>query len=470
MTTILFFDDLKLNRLDNMTRAVGRPKLIPESVYRDPTPGLETPWGYPSIFRDEATGNYRMTYQNRMVELEGHTRMPLLAESEDGIHWAPRDTTGEIDLPDRAAPHQVLPLENHGEWVDTFVDPNAETEEKIKALTTTHRAVDGIGTKLWVSPDGIRWRLKEGIQWHPRAVDPGVEVFWNEVRGTYVLLLRPAMTDRRLAIKETHDWKDFSKPELAMQADALDAPLTELYGMPVLPYEGHYVGLLWLYHCVPEVQGNSPMKYRGGHVDCQLAYSLNGWHWQRALRTPFIPCGEPGEPDCGCVYPSSWIIRDNGDIDIVASASTAEHGLVPEGCGSIVMYHLRRDGFVYLESRTGTGFVGTRPLWIRGDNLEVNISCPSGEARVQLTTPEGEPLDGFTFDDCVPFSGDERAWRPRWRGDRNLISTAGEVVRLEISLTGGRLYSFRGDFVPLISSQHVRVVRNGGEPNLVPGF
>ena len=86
MATLLFFDDHALHRRDNLTRRLGRPALIPESVYVD---GEANPaWGYPCVFRDEASEKWRMTYQGFLPEKGSY---PLLAESEDGLRWAPRN-------------------------------------------------------------------------------------------------------------------------------------------------------------------------------------------------------------------------------------------------------------------------------------------------------------------------------------------------------------------------------------------
>jgi len=107
MATILFFDDWFLNRRDNVVRKIARPELIKESIYQDPY--VNTHWGYPTVFRDEMSGKWRMLYEGWNL---GEAHSPLLAESDDGLRWAPRDTTKDIDLPDRKFPHQVLPLDH----------------------------------------------------------------------------------------------------------------------------------------------------------------------------------------------------------------------------------------------------------------------------------------------------------------------------------------------------------------------
>ena len=448
MTTILFFDDQPLDRMDNVARRVGHPELIPEPVYIDPD--VNTHFGFPTVFQDEASGKWRVIHDGR------NFREPnpwLMAESDDGIHWSPRDTTNELDLPDRKHAHQILPILRDGR-PNSYVNLRAEPAERIKSLVGT------TDPYMLVSPDGLHWTRKEA-KWHNMSPpDPPTCVFWNDVRQSYVLATRPEGGDRRICVVETKDWVTYSTPELALQCDAMDAPLTQIYGMPVIPYEGIYIGLVWLFHCIPE----PPNKYLGGHMDVQLAYSLNGWHFQRGLRDPFIPNGPPGDPDSGTVYPSCMIPKEDGSLWFYASACTLEHGNVPKGdTGSIIAYSLRRDGFVYLESTGGNGTIGTRLLYWRGGEAQLNVQGQGGEVRVQVTdpgrrvgpgpSPRVTPLEGYSFVNCEPFSGDDAAWTPRWKNGKTLADLSGKAVRLEVQLNSARLYAIRGDFVQMSSGQ-----------------
>lgn len=466
--TILFFDDQRLSQRANMQRRIGRAIRIEESTFRDPE--YETQWAYPSVFFDSGSGKWRMTYLGFPQPGSSHKRVALLAESEDRIHWQRRDTTAELDLPDRQAMNQVLPLKEFCEWPACYVDPRAPAEERIKGLVVFHPSKHFVESRLWVSPDGLHWTCKEGVQWQKSGPDPGVHTFWNEVSESYCITTRPDWSDRRIAIFETRDWEHFTDPELVMQADALDEPLTEPYGMPVIPYHGYYIGLLWLFHCVPYVEGSSPHKFIDGRVDCQLAYSLNGRHWQRTLREPLIPNGAPGAPDAGAVYPASCVLADNGDIDLYASSCTCQHGRIPAGSGSIAAYRLRRDGWVFLESRAGVGLVGTRSVFWQGGELEINVACPDGEARVQLTDARGIPLEGYTFEDALPFAGDDRAWIPQWRDGRRVEALRERCLRIEIRLNNGRLFAIRGDFLPLVGGHVWRWEEDGVRPEPRPGF
>ena len=466
--TILFFDDQRLNLRDNVVRKLGRPELIEEAIYKDPHGHASN--GYPQVFRDERSGRWRMVYQI-ITSLGGH-EVAVVAESDDGLRWKPLDTTGEVKFAERVVPHQVHELEGLAEWI-VFVDPFAEPAERLKGLRAKfqHGIAKPGKTMLLVSPDGVRWRLKEGIEWQNPAPDPPVYVFWNEVRQSYCITTRPDVMDRRLAVMETKDWENFTRPELALQPDALDTPLAEAYGMPVLSYEDYYIGLLWLYHPPPQpVPGGALYRYKGGHVDCQLAYSLNGWHFQRGLRDPFIPNGAPGQPDSGSVYPSSMVVDGDGSLLIYASACTHEHARKPPDSGSILAYRLRRDGFVFLESGGGVGVVGTRALYWRGGELELNVQSQGGHVRAQITDHEGVLLEGYRSEECESFTGDNTAWKPVWKGGKTLAALANKTIRVEVELDNARIYAISGDFIPLSAPSCRQFEIHGVVPTPRPGF
>ncbi|MBO9604469.1 MAG: hypothetical protein J7639_00885 [Paenibacillaceae bacterium] len=463
MATLLFLDDHHLNLSRNVERRIGRPQRLDDYTYRDPL--NEIAWGYPTVFRDEASGKWRMTYQHCSTTFP---RIPLLAESDDGLRWHPRDTTQEAEIAGRLRVNQLLPVDAFSEWSTTVVDPYAPPEERYKGLVVEHTSRHFLKSHLWVSPDGVRWTERPGTEWQRIAGDPLSHAFWNEARQSYTFLSRPDWTDRRLTVFETKDWRTFSEPELALQADALDTPLANLYGMPVFPYEGIYIGFLWVYHPSQEVKGFSPHKFLGGNVDCQLAYSLNGRHFMRGLRTPFVPNGEPGEPDAGCVYPSHLRQLEDGSLLLYASASTHEHAM--PGATSIVTYALRRDGFAYLRSSGGAGTVGTKPLLYRGGDIELNVQSQGGYAKAQLTDWSGRPLEGYTFDDCVPFSGDDSAWKPQWQGGKRVDELAGQAIRVEVELLNARLYAIRGEIASMYAGQCWRYVHEGIEPLPRSGF
>jgi hypothetical protein len=471
MFTLLFFDDWYLHRRDNLERHVGRPRLVPEGTLEDPY--VDPAWGYPTVVQVPAGGRWRCLYQGQA----GDGRfVPVVAESSDGVHWEIPDLSDRVPLPDRVCPHQLLGLERFGEWSGPYVDSQAAgTEAWLKGLVV-RRARGGYGLEagLVQSPDGLHWRSVDdagAAPWHPLGADPIAAAFWNPYRESHVLTLRPALNDRRIGVCETRDWRTFSAIELALQADALDTPCAEVYGMPVVPYEHLFVGLLWLYHTDPAVTADN--KYFLGKIDCQLAYSHNGWHFQRALREPFLATAEPERHGSGCIYPYS-IVPVGEELRIYSSAARGEHGQIrlnpASRQGAILLHTLRRDGFVYLEPPGGAGSLVTRLLLWEGGEPELNVRVPHGEARVRVLDAKGQPLDGYGYDDCIPFRGDSTAWAPEWRDGRRLAALRDRILRLEVRLTNGRLYAIRGRCAVQMAHEARVFADLGVRPPARPGF
>lgn len=460
MFTLMFFDDWYLSRRENLLRHIGQPELVPESTFVDPY--ADVAWGYPSVFRDRQTGRWRCAYQGMP---DANTFIPLLAESEDGIMWQLADLTEKLPIAHRQAPHQLFGRENFVEWSPCYVDPRAEgTDAWLKGLAIRHSDnPSGIEAVLFTSPDGINWNYAEASVWHRTVGDPITTAFWNPYRESYVFSGRPTHNDRRIAVFETKDWEHFSSPELALQADALDTPCAEIYGMPVFQYHQLFIGFLWIYHVSPVV--NAEFKYLHGKVDCQLAYSYNGWHFQRALREPFIPNAKPGDYGAGCIYPSSMITNGTEPIRIYSSASKGEHASIKRGAqgnqSAILLHQLRYNGFVFLEPQGGVGELTTRPLHWQAGELSVNVCVPHGEARVQVTDLYGQAIEGYEFDRCIPFAGDNLAWQPHWQAGRTLTQLSDRVVRLEVRLTNGRLYSMSGEFEVKMRYEAIQLERRG---------
>lgn len=446
-SVLLFFDDWPLDRRDHVERFVGCPEWHEEATFVDPH--LNVTWGYPSVFRDSETGQWRCLYQG--WDYQRKRLYPLVAESDDGVKWHVPNLA-RIPLPNRAHPNQVLPSAGFTEWSPCYYDERAEAAERLKGLVFFRHGNGMPKSHLWTSPDGLRWRCMDGIQWQRNTPDPVTCVFWNALRSSYVLTTRPSLNDRRIAVAETKDWRTFSDPELALEADALDTPLAELYGMPVFPYEDWFIGLLWVFHVSPEVKGGSPLKYFGGNINSQLSYSRNGLHFQRGLRQSFMGNASPGQLGAGCLQPCCLFLNED-TIRIYSCAARHEHGILRRGDGGLLLYTLRRDGFVYLAPNGGAGVIGTRPLLWGGGKLELNVMAPDGEVRAQVTDSSGTLLQGYSFAESIPFTGDNLRWEPRWGAGRSLNDLAERTLRVEVLLDNARLYSIRGTVQVLTAAE-----------------
>lgn len=455
MYTLFFFDDTWLWARTGFRRRLGRPQLISEGVYQDPETIICT--GSPVVSRRDE-GGYIMFYGGFPIGSTPQDRaVPLAAFSDDGLSWKPIDTRRLCDIPDRLFPNQIMSGKDVNELALTYRDEYAEPQARFKALTLRHD-MEAVRERneLWVSPDGLRWRKCEGVCWHRRGAEPGVGLCWNPTQMAYTLTVRPDWGERRIAVCETHDFISFTEPKWCMQADALDQPLDEIYGMPIFLYKGLIIGFPWLFHVDTNTLAH---KFWRGRIDAQFAYSLNGLAFQRSLREPLFPNGEFGEPDFSLILPSSIVVLPDGNLRIYGFARTIEHGpFRRQEVSSIVAYSLREDGFVYLESIGGIATLRTREMLLNSIP-SVNL-CTNVGATCAILGRNLEPLPGFAHEDCTRFVGDSQRWIPVFQKGV-LGQLLGRIVILEIKIETGRLYSISGEMQLLSGTAANRYEKTG---------
>ena len=116
----------------------------------------------------------------------------------------------------------------------------------------------------------------------------------------------------------------------------------------------------------------------------------------------------------------------------------------------------RKDGFTSLEAET-EGRCTTAPFTFTGKRLEVNAWTRfRGEIRVELvdnsertagmarTNRQNQPaVDGHTFEDCDPITGNVLKHAVTWQGKSDLSGWAGKPVRLRLQMRKARLYSIQ---------------------------
>jgi hypothetical protein len=446
MTTILFFDDWALHFRRHMVRRAGVPQWVPEATLEDDI--VEGTWNFPFVFREPGDDIWRGLYAGVSYRASdtGKARQflgLLLAESPDGIHWSKPDVSGLSGVSHRRRANQVFSFhDGPSDGGPVFLDPvETDPNRRLKFLFSGTRG-EQHAQYIATSPDGIRWTLDKE-PWDHRRLDAPITAFYNWHQKTYTICSRPWTGDRRPALIETPDFRTLSEPQVVVHPDPLDPPIVQFYGMPVYPYEGLYIGLLQCYHTDPNEGG---YHKRLGYVDGGLTYSYDGRAFNRTYRKPFIPRTPRGEQGSGGIYPSTLLIDPEHTVRIYSGGARRAHFQSTTGPDAALLLHtLRLDGFAYLESDAGTGYVMTRRLRFSGPDLRLNVRAPYGLVRVQLSEAVGTPIPGFTFDECLPFTGDELFYRPRWRGGLNPSAVSDRLVHLEIEVTHGELYAIRGD-------------------------
>ena len=477
-----FFDLWHFDHVDNLKLRQGNAEWQADATFDQPPIGNLSAW--PTVYRDESTGRWRMLYS-----ADWKPYQLMIAESDDGRQWRPLPQPDAQPEGGKVAPHHLLTLPG-GSGGGVYLDPIAAdgfpfkvyvhcqgqpAYERAVANPTHrwHKLARRVGVKQYindefmlVSRNGIHWTPRFDMawslpDWHP---EPPIFGFYNRFTRQHAMTVRPGWGDRRQCVQMTADFKDWSGPQLLLQPDFLDEELIEFYGMPVFPYGDGYVGLLWVFHCESTEPTRGFNRFLGP-LDCQLAFSHDGLRFERGLRQPFLSVGEPGAAIGGAIEPSCLVETDK-EIRIYSAASKVHHGQGRDAqrrgidAASITLHTLRKDGLTFLQGEGDQGRFISKPLVLLSSELTVNASALHGDIRFQLTDMESRPVAGFTFQDSVPFTGDDSTrFSVRWTGT-HLDDIQGKIVRLEVKMRHARLYAIRGHF-HFIDAQDRSLIQDG---------
>ena len=154
-----------------------------------------------------------------------------------------------------------------------------------------------------------------------------------------------------------------------------------------------------------------------------------------------------------------------------------EHGPAFDGSGTgkILVYKLRRDGFVYLQTKEKEKpavVISREKLW-NGGELHLNLQAKRATVAVYTSSdpkkqgnPLGfaRPMEGFTHEDCIAFEGDSKDWIPVFKSGKKLADLKGETLVIEVKFEDGKLYSLSGDYQDVFNTVGERYRLLGIEP------
>ncbi len=467
---VLFFDLWKLDYWDNIELRQGEPRWLAEGTYNDPAVAKSGVY-FPTVWHDTSSGQWRMVHS---IKWSPFTMMA--AQSDDGIRWRPLPVPDAKPEGEKLAPNHVF----SGPGVSggcAYIRPDAPDGFRFRifgrqngdsvfqrALKSPnhpwHQLAKTEGQKRYmseavtiVSRDGKQWELKTGghwdwsrRDWHP---EPPVFAFWNPVNRKHTMLVRPGWGDRRQCIRVSSDLKSWADPELLFQPDSLDTKgPVGMYGLPVHPVGNGagFVGLLWMFHNSSSEPVNSFNQFFGT-MDAQLVYSYDGVRFSRGKREPFLKLNPIPLPGCTQMRVGS-IVETKGEVLIYSEAHRGAHGRErseqkrsEESLGSLAVHRLRKDGWMYLQSRGDWARIQTKPFALWRPEIKINAQADYGEVRFQLTDEKSQPLKGFEFENCLPLRGaDSLAFPLRWK-DTKLEGAVNKVLRLEIKFRQANVFA-----------------------------
>lgn len=102
------------------------------------------------------------------------------------------------------------------------------------------------------------------------------------------------------------------------------------------------------------------------------------------------------------------------------------------------------DGFVSVDADNAGGELVTPPLIFRGGRLQLNIDCGAlGEAWVEIQSPDGVPIKGYSLDECVSVDRNGVEQPVWWHKGPDASPLSGKPVCLKIKMRSAKLYAFQ---------------------------
>jgi len=442
------------------------------------TPALfatDRPWeqgmvGWGQVMAD--SGVYRSWYGCRTDERE----FLCYAESDDGMSWRKPDlgivefggsTANNIAFEGAGAVHFCVLKDPTGsgntqyrcwlfrswwEGVPGEILSNDEGHNRLDLKNGAGPEDEVLPVKLQGvmcglnSPDGLHWiPIDEPIlrEWH----DTHNICVYDVKKQKYVGYLRGGYGGRRaISYAETDDFRQWPPSRVIHTHCAADGP-----------YESLYSNCFTFYPDNPGIRLMFPGVYQQASdaVYGQLAVSGDGLCWSRLCGQVSIPCGTPGTPTEGHVYPEPALLRFRGDgkFRLLCRAGARYHNQwynprlrAAAEAGIYCWAEWTEDRLAGLHAAADGAF--TLGMQSCGDRLAANYRTePDGWIRVELVDrlvwpPQPWPgLENHTFEQSDPLTGNATHAAVTWQGSGDLAGLDGRPVGVRIRMHKATLYA-----------------------------
>lgn len=380
-----------------------------------------------TILRDAASGRFRIWYGIPSEDFS-HVRSRIAyMESDDGIHW----TNAHRIL-------EVGPIQFGSSVIDSGTR-FLEAERRYKLAWHMDN-----GLKMATSPDGLKWKPLTANVLIPHSHDIN-GIFFDPLRNRTVAILSffetgPTWNGQRRITKQStttnlHDW---TEPKPILTPDARDKGDTQFYAMDGFLTRGDLMlGMVKVLR--DDLKADNPPAppeaYGIGYTT--VAWTRDGINWNRE-RIPFLD----RNPTKGTWdHAHAWIdeqVPVGDEVYLYYAGYKSGHKVNRFQERQIGLIKMKRDRYVGYQA-IDRGTLQTKPLLLKGERLFVNATATGGQLRVQLLTPEGKTIRGFTAEDCVPIRSDSVAAAVEWKNSRKAFPA--EPVLLQFLLDKATLFA-----------------------------
>lgn len=281
-----------------------------------------------------------------------------------------------------------------------------------------------------------------------------VYFFYDPYQDRYVSTYKTSnRRHRACGIAISKDGYDWHKPVegAVFGADDLDPDPTQIYGMPVFPYQGVYIGLAWMYHArwmkwgvydtpkkMYEAQEGTPCT-----IDTQIAWSWDLISWNRTpKREPFISLGEPGTWDCEMIGTARSPIVVGDKLYFYYGGYGTVHDTLDAKCGG-GLATLRLDGFCSMRAGKDEGWLISRRELSRTPKVTINaVVRGDGYIRAEILDRWNNVIPGFSQNDCIPFTGDSVRHEMTWKSGQFPADLVDADKKIRFRIRNADLYSY----------------------------
>ena len=499
----LFVDDYLVDRLAGNAEVRLHHPTPREIVLVHDAPWEGNATAYHSIFRDG--DGYRMYYRAwRLTVDSGRLDRGVVnlcyAESDDGIQWK-RPELGLHEFQGNKANNIVISSEmaaRHEARVGgpaVFKDQNPNTPQDARYKTFV----------ISKSPLGMRpYKSADGIHWSPMTAGPTITngafdsqnlAFWDPVRGEYRAFWRyftAGTTDDKtwmpsgLRAIRTATSQDLLHWENETDLAYVNSPAEQLYENGVAPY--HRAPHLLLGFPVRYIdRAGAPSTSDGRGSDAVGTERTRSWpaslralpdlyqrearaalserygsaltegllmasrdgmtfkRWNEGFLRPGVE--RPGTWNYGQQFIGWHLVETASQLagapNELSLYATEGYWTAPNGT-SLRRYTLRLDGFVSAQAPMSGGELITKPLTFAGKTLSLNFATSAaGSLRVELQDVRGNPLPGYSFDDCDDLFGDTVDRTVTWKRTSDVSALVGRAVRMRFVLRDADLFAFQ---------------------------
>ena len=437
---------------------------------------MDRPWErmmicHVTVRRDQ--GKYRMWYGARSGPPPDEQFL-CYAESEDGFQWEkPELSLYEFE---GSKKNNICLVGPHAMRGSVFIDENPDATERYKKLGHCPQWYDEEGKEIsnkeglarWkelgeqgynrdevrqkvrlvgthramTSSDGIHWTvLKEPI--FEGFCDTQTVAYFDVEKKKYIGYFRTTIDGRRaVGMSETEDFSAWPVPKPIFAPDALDGPSDSFYSNSYSRYPGADLHIMFpaVFHQVD------------CSVDVQLAVSSDGVNWSRSSREPIVRClGENGSGDEMVRGGAGLVVLTDGRFALPYVGDMGRHHetyyreIKPGSQFRLAIWPEHRLGGIRADNR---GAFTLESRMIAGGELVLNCQADRGgwiRAALYANIPHppepGEPLPGYSFEDCEPVSGNQVRHPMKWKGSSDLSSLSGKKINVRFQMNRATLYA-----------------------------